>query len=313
MANFKSIIEQVDSFPYHKGSNGLFTLIAHDGVTSLGYVTQIVAQMFDKEDGTVVDFEELKITIDPLLDTEAKRTQRFKEIAQDWKQLNIFEADLKHGWRDELYTIFNPSHCPYMLVERAFSVLIGVITYGVHINGYIPADRSVDGKVKFWIPRRSATKQTYPGMLDNTVAGGLGYPHGLFDTVIKECQEEAGLPSEFVKKSIKSAGVLLYMYYPPTPVNGIERVQPEVEYIYDLPFGDETSIIPQPEDGEAEDFQLLDIDEVMSQLRAGQFKPNCGMVIVDFLLRHGLIDPESEPDYLEIQSRCHRLLPFPTL
>jgi hypothetical protein len=36
------------------------------------------------------------------------------------------------------------------------------------------------------------------------------------------------------------------------------------------------------------------------------------MVMVDFFVRHGLITAENEPDYLEISSRLHRRLEYPT-
>ena len=38
--------------------------------------------------------------------------------------------------------------------------------YGVHMNGYLLTD---NGKFKMWIGRRSATKPTFPGLLDNMV------------------------------------------------------------------------------------------------------------------------------------------------
>lgn len=38
--------------------------------------------------------------------------------------------------------------------------------YGVHVNGYTVGS---DGEVSMWLARRSATKQTYPGLLDNVV------------------------------------------------------------------------------------------------------------------------------------------------
>lgn len=44
--------------------------------------------------------------------------------------------------------------------------LLGVRQYGVHMNGYI---YDADSELKMWIGRRSPTKPTYPGMLDNTV------------------------------------------------------------------------------------------------------------------------------------------------
>ena len=37
------------------------------------------------------------------------------------------------------------------------------------MNGYV----EVDGQKHMWVGKRSDTKQTYPGMLDHLVAGGL--------------------------------------------------------------------------------------------------------------------------------------------
>lgn len=36
------------------------------------------------------------------------------------------------------------------------------------------------------------------------------------------------------------------------------------------------------------------------------FKPNSGLIIVDFLMRYGLITVENEPDFFEISWSCHR-------
>lgn len=43
--------------------------------------------------------------------------------------------------------------------------------YGVHINGYV-GDAAAAGGHRLWVARRSATKPTWPGMLDHIVAGG---------------------------------------------------------------------------------------------------------------------------------------------
>lgn len=44
--------------------------------------------------------------------------------------------------------------------------MFGVKRYGVHVNGYTVGS---DGEVSMWLARRCATKQTYPGLLDNVV------------------------------------------------------------------------------------------------------------------------------------------------
>ncbi|KAK6454562.1 thiamine pyrophosphokinase [Scheffersomyces xylosifermentans] len=304
--SFLSVVDAVDSLSYSTDSS-FYSLIAHDGVTPIGLVSAEIATYFRQEGNSIItDDAKKSITIKPEYDTIAKRNELFADIAARWRKLPAFNDLLDKGWRNELYTVFNPSQVPYLHLERAFSVLTGVITYGAHLTGYVPADKTSNGKLKLWIPRRSATKPTYPGMLDNTVAGGLGYPHGIWETVVKECYEEAGLPEDFVKTHARSTGVLSYMY-----VTDDGRVQPEVEYIYDLVFDDETTVVPLPVDGEAEDFKLMEIDEVLQRVRQGEFKGNCALVILDFLIRHGHITPETEPNYHEIVRRSHRRLPFP--
>lgn len=301
------VITKVDTFPYDHVPDHYYTFVAHNGVP-IGYMTHNVAQLFDGEHHFDVDNQAKTVLMSPQLTTIELRNELFSTIAARWRLLPQFHVTLDKAWRDELYTVYNPQSTPYMLVERAFLILLGVVTYGVHINGYVPAHKSKDGKLKLWVPRRSATKSTFPGMLDNTVAGGLGHPYGINETVIKECQEEAGLDLDFVKLHLVPTGVVLYMIQPDGPKH---QVQPEVEYTFDLQFDDETSVVPHPVDGEAESFQLLSLEEVLPKLAAGEFKPNCGLIIVDFMLRHGLVDAET-PHYHDIVSRSHRRFPFPT-
>lgn len=305
--SFIDIIDQVDSFV---SNDSFYKLITHDGTTTIGYIAPSIATHFttnNVDDAFIINHQLQTITIGPQYDTFEKRNAMIAQTANSWRSIKELDDRLNKGWRNELYTVYYPTTQPYFLVERAFSVLLGVVTYGVHINGYIPANKSSNGKLKMWIPRRSPYKPTYPGMLDNTVAGGLGHPHGIWETVVKECFEEAGLSQEFVESHTRATGVTLYMYG-----TKYGTVQPEVEYTYDIEFDNEDDVIPHPEDGEAEYFKLLDLDEILDKLYNNEFKPNCGLIIVDFLIRHGYITPENEPNYFTIVNRCHRNLPFPT-
>ncbi|GME93315.1 transferase activity, transferring phosphorus-containing groups protein [[Candida] boidinii] len=316
--NYLDLVKLVDSAPYvHETdsynifTSSVYTLISHDSQFKLGYVLPIVSNSLKAHTEIVsVDDTTRTIKINSSLDTVDKRIDAFAELGQELKHSNKFET-LK-GWRNELYTIYGPNREIYMRAERALCPLLGVVMYGVHINGYIPESKSTDGKLKIWVPRRSATKPTYPGMLDNTVAGGLGYPYGPYETVIKECYEEAGLEEEYVKSRAKSAGCISYLYQLTKGKFSDEGglIQPEVEYVYDLMMDE--GDIPHPVDDEAEDFKLMDLDEIKLRLSNGEFKHNCASVIIDFLIRHSYITPENEADYLEVTNRLHRFLPFPT-
>ena len=53
-----------------------------------------------------------------------------------------------------------------MLILDVFSALLGVNTYGTHVNGYT-LDKNKG--MQIWLARRALNKPTYPGRLDNMV------------------------------------------------------------------------------------------------------------------------------------------------
>ena len=56
-------------------------------------------------------------------------------------------------------------------------------------------------------------------------------------------------------------------------------------------------------------FELLPVAEVMARVRdTDDFKINCNLVIIDFLIRHGFIGPD-EPDYLDLIQGLRSPLP----
>ena len=81
-------------------------------------------------------------------------------------------------------------------------------------------------------------------------------------------------------------------------------------YVFDLEMP--LDVIPTPGDEEVEEFVLMEVGEVMERMLAGEFKPNVCPIMIDFLMRHGVITPENEPYYVEIGTRLHRTLPMPT-
>jgi isopentenyldiphosphate isomerase len=180
-------------------------------------------------------------------------------------------------------------------MERSACALFGVVTYGVHMTVY---ERD-DDEVRVWVPRRALTKPTFPGMLDNSVAGGIPGGTTAFDSIVKEAAEEASLDPELVRKRVRTVGVVTYYYQ-----TQAGWLQPEVEYVYDMCV-EPGEVRLAPLDGEVESFELLPLDEVVERMHAGEFKPNCALVLIDFMVRHGHLTPENEPRYLEIVQRLH--------
>ena len=172
-------------------------------------------------------------------------------------------------------------------VDRVLAPYLGLRSFGQHLNGYVREG----GRIMMWIGRRSRDRRIFPGALDNLVAGGLPYGVGLWDNLVKECHEEAGMPAGLARRALP-VGALSY--------NRVaERgFRPDVLYCYDIELpGD---FVPRNTDGEVEEFMLLPIGRVADIVReSDEFKLNCNLVVIDFLIRHGLLGPE-EPDYLDI-------------
>lgn len=314
MASYLDVVRRCDSVPY-PGEEGYdqvlktcYRFIAHDGHVFLGWVLPIVAdQLVEFNDIVTVDKSKRTITLSSSLKTCKERTDAMSKIVNKWRSESLFEC-LK-GWRNELYTVYNPTSKVYLFIERASACLFGFTTYGVHIVGYVPA--TADQEMMVWVPTRSLNKPTHPGKYDNTVAGGIGYPHGVFETVLKECAEEAGLEEDFVKKNITPVGVVSYNFrMEPTTDDETGVFQPEVEYIYDLVM---EGVTPSPVDGEVHEFRLVPASQLKQELFSDRFKYNCALIQIDFFIRHGLITQEEEPNYLEVLQRCHRRLDHPTM
>lgn len=212
------------------------------------------------------------------------------------------------GWRNELYPVYGPDRDILVNIERAGSALFGIMIYGIHMTGYV---NTKDG-LKIWVPRRAKNKQTYPGMLDNTVGGGIASGDKPLESIVREAVEEVSLFKDYVAKNVKCCGTVSYFDIRDeraAPGAEIGLLQPECIYVYDLEIPGDFK--PRPGDMDAEDFRLLDIPSLQTALREGEFKTNCALVLLDFFIRHGIIVPELEKDYVEIIARLHRKLEFP--
>ena len=147
--------------------------------------------------------------------------------------------------------------------------------------------------------------------MDNTVAGGLTTGEKAIECLVREAREEASLPESIVRGNARPCGTVTYFHIRDERAGGETGLcQPECQYVYDLELP--PVVIPVPDDNEAEHFRLLTVGEVQTALAEGKFKPNCALVMLDFFVRHGILTPENEPDYIEVVSRIHRRLDFPT-
>jgi len=224
------------------------------------------------------------LSLAPGLDDFAARSAAMDEMLGALRDEGAFP-----GWRGEFYPVMPEwGDAPLMQVERATCPWLGVRSWGVHINGYV---RKSDG-IHMWIARRARDKQTYPGMLDNMVAGGQPIGIGLMENIVKECAEEAAIPED-VARTARAVGTIAYCH------QFEDGVKPDQQFCYDLELP--ADFVPRNTDGEVESFELWPIARVAETVRETfEFKFNCSLVIIDFLIRHGLLDADSEPDYMAL-------------
>lgn len=202
------------------------------------------------------------------------------------RQLHGEKFDIRNRLADE----------PLCQLDRFAMPYFGCRSWGVHMNGFV---HKADG-IHMWIAHRSKSKPTYPGMLDNMVAGGQPTGLGFRENMIKECGEEAGIPED-IAQNVTPIGAISYLF------ETDEGLKPDVMVNFDLELPAE--FVPTCADGEVERFELIPIAEVAEIVRSGfTFKFNCALVVIDFLIRHGHLTADNEPSYCELVAGLHRQL-----
>ncbi len=186
------------------------------------------------------------------------------------------------GWRDETYAIRNAFDAPPLAyIERAAARFFGTMTYAVHLNGIV---KYADRAPQLWIARRSETKATDPGMLDNVVAGGIAWGLSIEDTLAKECWEEAGIEAGLARNAERGRTVHVLQSLP-------EGTQAEQVFVYDLTLPEDFA--PRNQDGEVGEHRLARIDEVARWIEDGEMTVDASLATLDCMLRHRWIDEEA--------------------
>lgn len=257
-----------------------------------GYVRRELRPVLGGYRGLFVDQGEL--ALDPRHADAEARTAALAETVE-----RLHRAGIVHQVHGEQVALLIEGRRVAALDRDSLSVL-GVENAGCHVNGFV---RKPDG-LHFWIGRRSPTKRAHPGLLDNFVAGLQ--PDGLTpaETVIKECGEEAGVPPELATKA-QPVGIISYTMAT-EPGMGGDGLNRHILYCFDLELP--AGFAPLPVDGEVAEFMLLPAVEVQRLIESGRpFKFNCPLVIIDFLIRRGLIAAE-DPDYVALCRGLRRRL-----
>ena len=174
------------------------------------------------------------------------------------------------GWRNEDFAWLDQNGHKYFRMERAAFRTFGFRSMATHINGYTQGNT-------IWLGRRSETKPTDPGKLDNLAAGGITADETPWVSARRELWEEAGVPEQ-IADQIEPVGRI----HMRRPILG-RGFHDEQLYIYDLELAD--NFVPTNHDGEVSGFIEISLPEAAARILADEFTSDAAFVTADFILR----------------------------
>jgi len=233
------------------------------GTTQVGWVTPDFAR-------ALADFTGIRITATAATLAEAAAAD-LPAIACGLAARGLYR------WRGEAFDVRPTPGGPVLSqIDRGALPSFGILAEGVHVNGLV---HRPDG-LYLWVAQRAANKTLDPGKLDHIVAGGI--PAGLtpMQTLLKEAEEEANIP-ETLASQAQPTGTISYAMQRP---EGLRR---DTLHCYDLILPE--SFIPQPTDGEVDNFTLWPIAKALQAVRdTDNFKFNVNLVLIDLFRRLGV-------------------------
>lgn len=259
------------------------------GDTQYGWVRPAFARELSRLPATFI-VEDDYVSLHPALRTFEARNSAVAEALDTL----VREGVLDHVMGELFPVLHGWGEAPAFLLDRAAVSAFGTRSFGQHLNGIVQSESGIS----MWIGRRAADRHTFPDRLDQMVAGGM--PHGisLAENLAKECEEEAGMKPELAARAVPT-GLISYRRETPSGLRS------DTIFCYDIVLP--ASFTPVCSDGEVGEFYLWPVEEVARVVReTDEFKPNCNLVVIDFLLRHGMIKPD-HPEYRHLAGGLQQL------
>jgi 8-oxo-dGTP pyrophosphatase MutT (NUDIX family) len=181
------------------------------------------------------------------------------------------------GWRNERMVVRDGDR-PLFGIERALLRPFGlklrsVLACGFTITAVGPL---------LWVARRSQDKPVDPGRLDAMVGGGIAGMDATFATLVRECEEEAGIP-EALSRHARAAGSLEICYR--IEYDGLPALHREAVTLFELELP--PHFLPRSSDGEHESILPMIPSEALASIDAGGWTRDGGQATADLILRRG--------------------------
>lgn len=185
--------------------------------------------------------------------------------------LALREAGLAHAWRDEQLAVTDGQGKRIGSVERAVVRVLGISTAAVHLIG-----RAEDGR--FWVQQRAWSKSNDPGMWDTLMGGMISGVDTLASALERETWEEAGMRLEQLRNIVRGGHVDIRR--PCDDGQGAGYVVERIDWYHcTVPDG----LVPVNQDGEVERFVLMDVNQMIEKMHAGEFTSEAALIQAELL------------------------------
>lgn len=175
-------------------------------------------------------------------------------------------AGLAHAWRNEQLAVHDENSAVIGTIERGAVRPLGIATHAVHLVG-----RSPDGG--HWVQQRSRDKATDPGLWDTLMGGMVPAQDSLDEALARETWEEAGLRLEQLQGLAHGGQVTTRG---PSAGVGWGYVIETVDWFRCVV---PTGVEPRNQDGEVQQFRVLESQQLWQDLVAGAFTIEAALVL----------------------------------
>ena len=187
--------------------------------------------------------------------------------------LALRDAGRAAVWRHEQLRVCAPDGAHIGTVERAVVRPLGIATRAVHLVADSP-----DGRM--WVQQRSLRKPNDPGRWDTLMGGMVSAADDLPQALARETWEEAGLRLDQLQ-GLAHGGCVGFRR--PSGGDGNEQdigyTMEDIDWFHAvLPEG----VVPQNQDGEVEQFVLLERAALEPMLEQGLFTLEAALVVAAF-------------------------------
>ncbi|KAF9880343.1 hypothetical protein CkaCkLH20_02297 [Colletotrichum karsti] len=225
----------------------------------------------------------------------------------DWVSFKTKYTYTKHTPENkELWTLIGAGRGYEYGILVDLVPIFGVATSGAHLNVYTNTEEGV----KVYVSTRPEVHPNFPGLLDQIVAGGFTPDrHGTIkDCISQESKQEAkGLPKDSNARIKGYPCIQFFDIRDDRWEKGHASLpEPGIRKPYDLEVTPDEAIAIKPKEGQQR-FELMTIEEIVATLRNGDWKPNCALIMIDFMIRHNLMPDQKESGDVEEIKRLLRL------